>query len=44
MILTEATVGSKKKEKRGLIKGLILFMKKEKKGITIRREAGKGTQ
>jgi hypothetical protein len=38
------TDGSQKKQKRGLIKGLILFRKKEKKEITIRREAGKGTQ
>ena len=35
---------SKKKQKRGLINGLILFSKKEKKGITIRRKAGNGTQ
>ena len=34
------TDGSQKKQKRGLIKGLILFRKKEKKEITIRREAG----
>ena len=41
--LAEAKL-KQKKQKRGLKNGLILFRKKEKKGITIRREAGKGTQ
>ena len=41
--LTEAR-RKQEETKRGLIKVLILFREKEKKEITIRREAGKGTQ
>ena len=40
----KVTLTEARRSKRGLVKGLILFRKKEKKEIAIRREAGKGTQ